>query len=65
MDLFNDNKTFILVGIALVGAMILMATGKIPGVISVGEFTTLSATLVGIYAAKSGIGKFAKKGDSK
>lgn len=62
---FNKNKTFLLVVLAMIGAMVLIMTGHLGSadncVVSIGEYTTLTTFLTGIYATKSGISKFAKK----
>lgn len=60
MELFNDNKTFGLVLVAMIGAIVLIITGHIPDTVTIGEYTALMSFLTGIYAVKSGVGKFAK-----
>ena len=60
MKFITENKTFALVLMALLGAIVLMALGKIPQIVTVGDYTTLAGTLLAIYAAKSGVTKFAK-----
>ena len=65
MKFIAENKTFSLVLIALLGAVVLMALGKIPQIVTVGDYTTLAGILIGIYATKSGVTKFVKKGDTK
>ena len=52
-ELWGVGRTFILAVIIVVATVVLMAIGKIPDVISLGDWTAFTAPLLGLFAAKS------------
>ena len=60
-ELWGVGRTFILVCLGLVGAIVLAAFGKIPGIISLTEWGIFVSGLCAIFAAKSVGHAFANK----
>ena len=52
-ELWGVGRTFILAVLFIVATVVLILVGKIPGVISIGEWTTFGAPILGIFAVKS------------
>lgn len=52
-ELLGVGRTFILTVLFIVATVILILTGKIPTIISMGEWITFGAPILGIFAAKS------------
>ena len=52
-EVWGVGRTFILAILGLILGFVLLLTGTIPGIISLGEWTTFIGALTAVFAAKS------------
>ena len=52
-ELWGVGRTFLLAVLGIVGAVILIALGKIPEILTLGDWSTFIGVVLGFFAAKS------------